>query len=64
VVGDDDAEHGVAQELEALVGGVTRVLRAPRPVHERRREEVGWEVEPEALDELCQVRDRERDERS
>ena len=38
VVGDDDAEDGVAQELEALVRRVARVLRAPRAVHERGRE--------------------------
>ena len=41
VVGDDQAEHGVAEELEALVRRVAGVLRAPRAVHERRREEVG-----------------------
>ena len=31
-VGDDPAEHGVAQELEPLVGRVAGVLRAPRAV--------------------------------
>jgi hypothetical protein len=61
VIGDDDAEHGVAEELEALVRGVTRVLGAPGPVHERRRDEVGSEVEPEALDQARQVRDRKLD---
>jgi hypothetical protein len=38
VIGHDEPEHGVAQELEALVGLVSRVLRAPRPVRERRGE--------------------------
>ena len=52
VVGDDDAEHGVAEELEPLVRGVAGVLRAPRAVHESGGEEVGREVEAEALDEL------------
>jgi hypothetical protein len=64
VVGDDHAEDGVAEELEALVRGMARVLGAPRSVHEGRSEEVGREIEAEALDELREVRDREGDERS
>jgi hypothetical protein len=64
VVGDHDPEHSVAEELEPLVRGVAGVLCAPRAVHERRGEEVGREVEAEALDELRKVRDREGDERS
>ena len=34
VVGDDQPEHGVAEELQSLVGQLTRVLGAPRPVRE------------------------------
>ena len=63
VVGDDDAEHGVAQELEALVRRVAGVLRAPGAVHEGRREEVGSEVEAEALDQAGQAGYREVDRR-
>jgi hypothetical protein len=36
VVGDDEPEHRVAQELEALVGAVAGVLRAVAPVGQRR----------------------------
>ena len=64
VVGDDHAEHGVAEELEPLVRGVAGVLRAPGAVHERGGEEVGREVEPEALDELREVGYRKGDGRS
>ena len=32
MVGNDQLEHGVAQELQALVGVLPRRLRAPRPV--------------------------------
>jgi hypothetical protein len=50
VVGHDEPEHGVAEELEALVGLVSRVLCTPRPVGQRPRERrlVG-ERPPEAL---------------
>ncbi len=34
-VGDHPAEHGVAEELEPLVGGLPAHLRAPRPVRHR-----------------------------
>ncbi len=34
VLGDDQPEHGVAEELEALVGLVARILRAPAAVAE------------------------------
>ena len=61
VVGDDHAEHGVAEELEALVRGVAGVLGAPRAVHERGGRRSGGEVEPEALDELREVGYREGD---
>ena len=61
VVGDDHAEHGVAEELEALVRGVAGVLRAPGAVHERGGEEVGGEVEAEALDQLREPGYREGD---
>jgi hypothetical protein len=64
VVGDDHAEHGVTEELEAFVRGVPRVLGAPGAVDERGSEEVGLEVEPQSLDELREVRDRKGDERS
>jgi hypothetical protein len=63
-VADDQVEHGVAEELEAFVRRVTRVLRAPRAVHERGSHEVGREVEPQSLEELRKVRDRKGDERS
>jgi hypothetical protein len=36
VVGDDQAEHGVTEELEPLVRAVPRVLGTPRTVRERR----------------------------
>jgi hypothetical protein len=38
VVRHHEAEHRIPQELEALVRLVARVLRAPRPVRERRGE--------------------------
>src|SRR5581483_577386 len=38
VVGDDEAEHRVAEEFAAFVRLVARVLRAPCPVRERKRE--------------------------
>jgi hypothetical protein len=41
VVGDDDAEHGVAEELEPLVRRPAGVLGAPRPVHQRRSQQRG-----------------------
>jgi hypothetical protein len=40
------------------------VLGTPRAVHQRRREELGREVEAEALDEAIQARDGEVDRRS
>jgi hypothetical protein len=40
VGGDDQAEHGVAEELEPLVRVVARVLRAPRAVRDREGEQV------------------------
>jgi hypothetical protein len=36
VVGDDDAEDRIAEELESLVRAPPRVLRAPRAVDEGR----------------------------
>jgi hypothetical protein len=63
VVGDHHAEHGVAEELQPLVGRVPGVLRAPGAVHERWREEVRCEVEAEALDQAFQARYRKRDDR-
>jgi hypothetical protein len=64
VVGHDDAEHRVTEELEPLVRRVPRVLGAPGAVGERGRELLGREVEPQAVDERLEVRDRERDGRS
>jgi hypothetical protein len=40
VIGDDHAEDGVAEELEALVRVVAGVLGAPRPVDERGSQDV------------------------
>jgi hypothetical protein len=34
----DEAEHGITEELEPLVRRAPVVLRAPRPVRERRGE--------------------------
>jgi len=55
VGGDDDAEDGVAEELEPLVRRLPRVLRAPRPVRERLAEqtavvEVGCEARRKGLE--------------
>ena len=48
VVGDDDPEHGVAEELEPLVRHVLGVLGAARPVRERPSDQLGVaELEPE-----------------
>jgi hypothetical protein len=41
VVGDDDAEHGVAQELEPFVRVVARVLGAPAAVAQGALEQGG-----------------------
>ena len=41
VVGDDDAQHRVAEELEALVRVVARVLRAPAAVTQGALEQRG-----------------------
>jgi hypothetical protein len=40
VGGDDQPEHGVAEELEPLVRVVARVLGAPRSMRDREREQV------------------------
>ena len=55
-------EHGVAEELEPLVRGVAGVLGAPRAVHQGRGQEVGREVEAEALDQLLEPGYREGDQ--
>jgi hypothetical protein len=62
VVGDDDAEHGVAQELEALVRRVAGVLGAPRSVDEGRRQPLRVDLDREAFDEGGEVGDREGDQ--
>jgi len=41
VVGDHESEHGVAEELEPLVGGAPRHLGAPRPVGEGSGQQLG-----------------------
>jgi hypothetical protein len=41
VIGHDDAEHGVAEELEPLVRLPPGVLGAPRTVDDGRREVLG-----------------------
>jgi hypothetical protein len=64
VVGHDHAQHGVAQELEALVRRVPRVLGAPRTVDEGGRDECSVEVDTEAGDEAVEVGDREVDQDS
>jgi hypothetical protein len=64
VVGDDHAEDGVPEELEALVRRVPGVLGAPRAVHEGGREEGGVEVVAEAGDQAVEVGDREVDQDS
>ena len=56
------SENRVTEKLEALVRGVAGVLRAPGPVHERRRELVGVDVDAEALDQGRELRDREGDQ--
>ena len=61
MVGDDHAEHGVAQELEPLVRGVAGVLGAPGAVHQGGGQEVVGEVEAEALDQLREPGYREGD---
>jgi hypothetical protein len=40
VVGDDEAEDGVAEELESLVGRRARRLRAPGSVRDRPGQQV------------------------
>ena len=46
VVGDDEAEHGVAEELEPLVRLLDAVLRAVRPVRQRLVEEAVVDERP------------------
>ena len=55
MVGDDQAEDGVAEELESLVGLDAAVLGAPRTVAEGELEQVGVVervAEPDASSEL------------
>jgi hypothetical protein len=62
MVGDDDAEHGVAEELEALVRIPAGVLGAPGPVDDRGPEQRGiLDRPPEALVQIRQAIDREQD---
>jgi hypothetical protein len=52
MVGHDEAQHGVTEELEPLVGLEAGVLRAPRPVGQRQGEEcVVCEASSQALPE-------------
>src|SRR3954451_3778728 len=48
-VGDDQAEHGVAEELQPLVGGQPAVLVGVGPVGQRAVEQRGVDVDPETL---------------
>jgi hypothetical protein len=65
VVGDDQPEHRVAEELEPLVGVVARVLRAPRPVDERGGEHLGGvEYDAEAQGQLIETWDGKWDDRA
>jgi hypothetical protein len=64
VVGHDEAEHGVAEELEALVRRVPWVLGTPRTVHECGGEDLRREVDAEAGDQGLEVVDREGDQDS
>jgi len=64
VVGDDRAEHGVAQELEPLVRRMASVLCAPGSVHQGGGQEVVGEVEAKALDQLREPGYREGDRSS
>jgi hypothetical protein len=50
MIGDDDAEHGVAEKLEPLIRLLARVLGAPRAMRESGREQLGvTEAVPKAL---------------
>jgi hypothetical protein len=61
VVGDDDAEHGVAEELEALVGLPAGVLGAPGPVDDRRCEQRSVvDRPPEAVVQIGEPIDRDQ----
>ena len=56
VLGHDEAEHGVTEELEALVGGDAARLRAPGAVRQGLDEEaVVAEIPPEAPRQLAVV---------
>ena len=51
-IGDDPAEHGIAEELEALVAQRPRVFGAPRPMSHRPGQQLGvGELVPDALGE-------------
>jgi hypothetical protein len=62
VIGHHDPENGVTKELQSLVGGVAGVLRTPGSVDQRRRQEVGSEVDAEALDQILESGYREGDQ--
>ncbi|GAA2036902.1 hypothetical protein GCM10009756_32070 [Pseudokineococcus marinus] len=57
-VGDDEPQHGVAEELEALVGGLRVVLVGPRPVHEGAQQQARLDLEAEPGLELRGARDQ------
>jgi hypothetical protein len=55
VVGDDQPQHRIAQELQPLVGLVAGVLGAPRAVHEGTRQHVSLiEADAEAAGQLVE----------
>jgi hypothetical protein len=55
VIGNDDAQDGIAKELETFVRRVTSVLGTPGTVDERRREESRSQLEAEALHQFFQT---------
>jgi hypothetical protein len=55
--GDDETEHGVAEELQSFVGLLAGGLRAVRPVDDREAQEVGIDPYAEPLSK-CVRRDR------
>jgi hypothetical protein len=65
MIGDDEAQHRVTEELEPLVRVVTGVLGAPRPVDERRGESVrAVEADAQTFGELVESVDGECDGRA
>jgi hypothetical protein len=55
---DDHTQHGVAQELQALVGGQTAVLVRERPVGQRQRQQLVAQVDAEGREQRPAIRHR------